>query len=442
MKYIKTRSLVQIRSHAQKYLIKLCKKYHIKLSKKKFKNKDSKHLDTNGATISKYIDVREMNDYDKNIFQIFKYYHREWKGVKDDNLTRILDENNPNNRKIKFTFFNVKQANESRNLKKSSSETNDDKTKNQNKIINVPEQASSKPSSILEIVNSGNNLNAKRVYLCNLEHYYNKALVESRTQSKEKIQEKKGNNLFVSDKLIEEPIRNVHEEKIPMEIEQSQKRYSSKVSYPNNNIFLYNSYNLNKNYTLFDKNLNLCQIPFYNYHFNTTSNIPIFQPMLNLRNISHSFNPFAQLNKNFVEHEHDDKSKIENIISEIQELIEFNKSIYQAYDVNQHNSEDSQHGECLNRSEKNSYGCNSLKIIEKIISLSKILPNDIDKFCIYNHLDKIYDVLSITNSIFGFFQHAIISMREPSPVRDSVKECFSRITGMIELMKENETIIL
>ena len=42
--YIKTRTIPQIRSHAQKYLIKLSRKYSIKLSQKKFTHKKSKHL--------------------------------------------------------------------------------------------------------------------------------------------------------------------------------------------------------------------------------------------------------------------------------------------------------------------------------------------------------------------------------------------------------------
>jgi len=68
-----TRSIVQIRTHAQKYLLKLCKKYSIRLKTKKFKNRISQHLNF----LSGKCNISSMSKYDKNIFDIFKYYDRE-----------------------------------------------------------------------------------------------------------------------------------------------------------------------------------------------------------------------------------------------------------------------------------------------------------------------------------------------------------------------------
>ncbi len=66
---------MQIRSHAQKYLIKLCKKYSIILSTKKFKNRESKHLN---FEIESKSDITQMNKYDRKILDLFKYYNREY----------------------------------------------------------------------------------------------------------------------------------------------------------------------------------------------------------------------------------------------------------------------------------------------------------------------------------------------------------------------------
>ena len=75
--YIKTRSIPQIRSHAQKYLIKICRKYSIKLSKKKFSNKLSKHLDITKIPYKGKTNISNMSIYEKNILDMFNYYNRE-----------------------------------------------------------------------------------------------------------------------------------------------------------------------------------------------------------------------------------------------------------------------------------------------------------------------------------------------------------------------------
>ena len=80
--YIKTRTIPQIRSHAQKYLIKICRKYSIKLTKKKFSNRLSKHLDITKLPYKGKTNISNMSIYEKNILEMFNYYNREL--IQDD----------------------------------------------------------------------------------------------------------------------------------------------------------------------------------------------------------------------------------------------------------------------------------------------------------------------------------------------------------------------
>ena len=101
--YIKTRTIPQIRSHAQKYLIKICRKYSIKLSKKKFSNRLSKHLDITKMPYKGKTNISNMSIYEKNILEMFNYYNREI--LKDGNNT--VNDNNEekiNNIQLKNSF--------------------------------------------------------------------------------------------------------------------------------------------------------------------------------------------------------------------------------------------------------------------------------------------------------------------------------------------------
>lgn len=97
---MKTRNTAQIRSHAQKYLIKLCRKYSIKLNKKKFKNKKSLHLQWNEKEDktgkNKKLDISQMSKYDLNILNMFRYYDRDYSTVLkrgDANSNKEIREN-------------------------------------------------------------------------------------------------------------------------------------------------------------------------------------------------------------------------------------------------------------------------------------------------------------------------------------------------------------
>ena len=74
---LKTRTCAQIRSHAQKFIIKLCKKYQIKIKSKKFKTKQSKHL--NFVYKKKIVNPRPIDPEDLKFLDIFNYYKREVK---------------------------------------------------------------------------------------------------------------------------------------------------------------------------------------------------------------------------------------------------------------------------------------------------------------------------------------------------------------------------
>ena len=126
--YIKTRTIPQIRSHAQKYLIKICRKYSIRLSKKKFSNRQSKHLDITKIPYKGKSNISNMSIYEKNILEMFNYYNRE---VLKDETTPGSDNNEEqikniqlynnynipsNNNKFDQTSFNINNLNNVRNI--------------------------------------------------------------------------------------------------------------------------------------------------------------------------------------------------------------------------------------------------------------------------------------------------------------------------------------
>ena len=47
-----------------------------------------------------------MNEYDRSIFESFKYYHREWGNIKDDNLSKFIGEN-IKKPKLKFKTYKI-----------------------------------------------------------------------------------------------------------------------------------------------------------------------------------------------------------------------------------------------------------------------------------------------------------------------------------------------
>ena len=126
--YIKTRTIPQIRSHAQKYLIKICRKYSIRLSKIKFSNRQSKHLDITKIPYKGKSNISNMSIYEKNILEMFNYYNRE---VLKDETTPGSDNNEEqikniqlynnynipsNNNKFDQTSFNINNLNNVSNI--------------------------------------------------------------------------------------------------------------------------------------------------------------------------------------------------------------------------------------------------------------------------------------------------------------------------------------
>ena len=108
--YIKTRTIPQIRSHAQKYLIKICRKYSIKLSKKKFCNRLSKHLDITKIPYKGKSNISNMSIYEKNILEMFNYYNREV--IIDDNSST----NNTEDKSKNIQLFNKLDASSNNNI--------------------------------------------------------------------------------------------------------------------------------------------------------------------------------------------------------------------------------------------------------------------------------------------------------------------------------------
>lgn len=68
------RTLPQIRSHAQKYIIKLCRKYNLRIKSKKFHKKYPNLLKLKTKSSKKINKITQADEY---ILELFNYYHRE-----------------------------------------------------------------------------------------------------------------------------------------------------------------------------------------------------------------------------------------------------------------------------------------------------------------------------------------------------------------------------
>ncbi len=112
--YIKTRTIPQIRSHAQKYLIKICRKYSIKLSKKKFSNRLSKHLDITKMPYKGKSNISNMSIYEKNILEMFNYYNREL--IQDEKNEESSNNFNINQFNYKYGFGNFNNSTNINNI--------------------------------------------------------------------------------------------------------------------------------------------------------------------------------------------------------------------------------------------------------------------------------------------------------------------------------------
>lgn len=75
---VKTRTTAQIRSHAQKYVIKLCKKYNIEIKSKRRIKFVSDHLNFPYRRKSKSmtIPVEKISEDDKNFIKNFNFYEK------------------------------------------------------------------------------------------------------------------------------------------------------------------------------------------------------------------------------------------------------------------------------------------------------------------------------------------------------------------------------
>ena len=136
--YIKTRTIPQIRSHAQKYLIKICRKYSIKLTKKKFSNRLSKHLDITKIPYKGKTNISNMSIYEKNILEMFSYYNREV--MNDEKLLTNIINNEPQFKKIE-------------GFDKNENSINTDKKSNVNNLEYSSEKIINKDSKNIDIQN-------------------------------------------------------------------------------------------------------------------------------------------------------------------------------------------------------------------------------------------------------------------------------------------------
>ena len=221
--YIKTRTIPQIRSHAQKYLIRLCGKYSIKLSKKKFALSTS-NKDIATVPCKKRLNISKMDIYEKNIFEMFNYYNREIINEDSENQEQNTKENKnnniSNNNPMDFINNNV-NINPEIN-------SNEKITNNKDRLINdLINFLLLKQKNQLEGNKISNNFPFDNLNLCNNYDIIKKHNLE----------------LFNNNFITNNPINYLHNFNNP-------KFFSNEI---NNNNFNYNIYN-NINY--FNRNVN------------------------------------------------------------------------------------------------------------------------------------------------------------------------------------------
>jgi hypothetical protein len=121
---LKTRTTAQIRSHAQKYIIKLCNKYQIRLKSKKFRKRYPNQLET--LKKKKSGNTFEMDKVDKELLNIFNYYIRVYKPFKiekvykdssklENGICSHTRRNRRTERLIKNKIFDIKKIKKEQN---------------------------------------------------------------------------------------------------------------------------------------------------------------------------------------------------------------------------------------------------------------------------------------------------------------------------------------
>ena len=177
-KYIQTRSCSQIRSHAQKYLNKLNKKYYG--NKNNLNNYDF-NLKLNEADIKRLVNKNKFNEKDMNdaelyILSIFKGNKDKEKSM-DENEEKEIDSfkskiNNKNNKNEVEKIFNIiKVSKEEKEIEKEKETLKLLEKEDINKEINDNSQNENEIYDFNDIINNNNKDNINEN---NIEQYNNK----------------------------------------------------------------------------------------------------------------------------------------------------------------------------------------------------------------------------------------------------------------------------
>lgn len=159
---LQTRTCAQIRSHAQKFIIKLCKKYQIKIKSKKFRGRDSKHL--NFVYKKKVVNPRPVEAEDQKFLDLFNYYKREQKIFIIEKI-----HNNHDSTNCPFKLRKLKRhdlSNKNNVIWKINKTSNENEDSN---LLYIPNQ------TIIQSDNSYNSFNDFNVYELNFQNDYAKA---------------------------------------------------------------------------------------------------------------------------------------------------------------------------------------------------------------------------------------------------------------------------
>ena len=312
-KYIQTRSCSQIRSHAQKYLNKLNKKYY---GNKNNMNNFDINLKLNENDIKRLVNKnkfseKDMDDAELYILSIFKGNKEKEKGLIDENEEKEIDQSNSNKKNYNEIdkIFNIIKV--SREEKEKEREKEKKKLIEDNNKENNDNYENEKNNEINDLDNMDIDNNNNRNYLNennseennkssrNNKNKHKKILKDNIMAEKVDINSLTENEIFINQcldskdpkdlvkllthfgndinfKVNDIKILKKYQDYLGLEIDNSE---------DNNNYNNYNNSNnkeLNENYPIIDESINnQNQNNIYSYMFNPSNNSYQFNPLCN-----------------------------------------------------------------------------------------------------------------------------------------------------------------
>ena len=314
-KYIQTRSCSQIRSHAQKYLNKLNKKYY---GNKNIRNNFDINLKLNENDIKRLANKnkfseKDMNDAEFYILSIFKGNKDKEKGLIEENEEKDFDQSN-NNKNIYYItdkIFNIikvsreeKEKEKMKLIEENNKENNNNFEKDKNNEINDVGNmgVDGNNNNYLYENNSEENNNSNK----NNKNKHKKILKDNILADKDDLNLFSENEIFINQcldskdpkdlvkllthfgndinfKVNDINILKKYQDYLGLEIDNSE---------DNNNYNNSNNNEINDNYPIIDESIkNQNQNNMHSYMFNSSNNPFQFNPF---------YNPKFLINPNFM----------------------------------------------------------------------------------------------------------------------------------------------